>query len=174
MQIVFFSIFSILGIILILGFIMKKKYSISSETTINRSTSDVFNYVKELKNQENYSKWVMEDPNVKLEYSGIDGTIGFISKWESKMKNVGVGEQEITLIKENDYYEVEIRFEKPFKGVSRAKTTTELISENQTKVTTTFYTKTPFPMNIMVPFISKMLKQDMDGNMARLKTILES
>jgi hypothetical protein len=29
-------------------------------------------------------------------------------------------------------------------------------------------------MNVMVPFISKMLKKDMDGNMVRLKANLEA
>ena len=110
----------------------------------------------------------------KLNYIGEDGTIGFISQWESDLKNVGIGEQEITSIKENESYQVEIRFKKPFEGVSQAITTTEAISDTQTKVTTTFHTSTPFSMNVLVSFISKMLKNDMDGNMKRLKANLEA
>ncbi len=173
LQIILIAFSALIAIVFIAALFMKKNYSISTSILINRPKNDVFNYVKILKNQENYSKWVMSDPNVKLNYIGEDGTIGFISKWESDLKNVGIGEQEITSIKENDSYQVEIRFKKPFEGISQAITTTESISETQTKVTTTFHTRTPFPMNVMAPFISKMLKNDMDGNMSRLKANLE-
>jgi hypothetical protein len=173
-QIILLVISTLIAIVFIAALFMKKKYSISAEIIINQPKSDVFNYIKILKNQENYSKWVMDDPNAKLNYIGEDGTIGFISQWESNLKNVGIGEQEITDIKENEFYKVEIRFKKPFEGISQAITKTEAISENQTKVTTTFHTYTPFPMNVMVPFISKMLKTDMDGNMSRLKANLEA
>ena len=174
LQIILLAFSAIIALIFIAALFMKKVYTISASTVINRPRNDVFNYVKILKNQENYSKWVMADPNAKLNYIGEDGTIGFISQWESELKNVGIGEQEIMYINENDSYQIEIRFKKPFEGVSQAITTTEAISDNQTKVTTTFLTSTPFPMNVMVPFISKMLKKDMDGNMTRLKANLEA
>ena len=134
----------------------------------------VFDYVKYLKNQERYSKWVMADPNVKLTYTGTDGTVGFRAAWESADKNVGVGEQEIMSIQEGIGYDAEIRFEKPFKGISTANVTTEAMSSNQTKVTTTFNSKTPFPMNIMVPMIKKMLTKDMNQNSETLKRVLEN
>ena len=174
LQIILLSFSALIALVFIAALFMKKKYSISTSILINRSKNDVFHYVKILKNQENYSKWVMSDPNVKLNYIGQDGTIGFISQWESDLKNVGIGEQEITSIEENESYQVEIRFKKPFEGISQAITTTESISDTQTKVTTTFNTRTPFPMNVMVPFISKMLKNDMEGNMSRLKANLEA
>ena len=173
LQIILLVISALIALVFIAALFMKKNYSISASIIISRPKNDVFNYVKILKNQENYSKWVMADPNAKLNYIGEDGTIGFISQWESELKNVGIGEQEITDIKENESYQVEIRFKKPFEGVSQAITTTEAISDTQTKVTTTFHTRTPFPMNVMAPFISKMLKNDMDGNMTKLKTNLE-
>ncbi len=174
LQIILLAFSAIIALVFIAALFMKKDYTISASTVINCPINDVFNYVKILKNQENYSKWVMADPNAKLNYIGQDGTIGFISQWESELKNVGIGEQEIMYINENESYQLEIRFKKPFEGVSQAITTTEAISDNQTKVTTTFLTSTPFPMNVMVPFISKMLKKDMDGNMGRLKTNLEA
>ena len=36
------------------------------------------------------------DPNIKTDFRGTDGTVGFISAWDSNnIKNVGKGEQEI-------------------------------------------------------------------------------
>lgn len=116
----------------------------------------------------------MADPNAKLVYKGVDGTKGFIASWASEDKNVGVGEQEIKKIIPGEGYEVEIRFEKPFKGISQAQTMAKAISSNQTRVKTNFDTKTPFPMSIMIPMIKKMLLKDMNQNMVNLKRILES
>ncbi len=174
MLVVILSIFGIIiAAILLAALVMPKAYTISSSTVINRSQAEVFDFVKHLRNQEQYSKWVMADPNVQLTYTGTDGTVGFKAAWVSEDKNVGVGEQEITSIIEGKRYDVEIRFEKPMKGISQAHTTTEGIAENQTKVTTVFETETPFPFNVMVPLIKKMLQKDLDLNGATLKGVLE-
>ncbi len=165
---------AIIAIVLLVALLIKKDYNISSSITINKPKDEVFNYVKIIRNQEKYSKWVMADPNVKIKYKGTDGTVGFTSAWESELKNVGVGEQEITNIKDGERYDVELRFEKPFKGVSRAHTTTEALANGQTRVTTVFESTTPFPMSIMIPMIKNMLKKDMDENASNLKKILEN
>ena len=172
LQTIAIIIIVLVGLILLAASMMEKEYSLSSSILINRPQNVVFDYVKHLKNQERYSKWVMTDPNVKLTYTGTDGTVGFRAAWESADKNVGVGEQEIMSIQEGISYDAEIRFEKPFKGISTANVTTETVSSNQTKVTTTFNSKTPFPMNLMVPMIKKMLQKDMDTNSENLKRVL--
>lgn len=174
LKIILLVIVAIVAIALLAAAFMDKKFTITSEVVINAPRDSVFNYIKLLKNQEHYSKWVMMDPNVKLTYTGTDGTVGFKSAWESDNKNVGVGEQEITKINEGDGYEVEIRFKKPFEGVSTATNTTQSISETQTKYITTFYSSNPFPMNLMIPIIKNMLKKDMDENASNLKKILET
>lgn len=173
-QFILTTIAIIIAGILIIALFIKKDYSISSEIIINRPKGIVFDYIKIIRNQEKYSKWVMADPNVKLVYKGIDGTVGFISSWTSEMKNVGVGEQEVTAIKEGERIDMEIRFEKPFKGISTAITTVESVNENQTKYTNTFNTRSPYPMNIMSALMKKMLTKDMDETSARLKKVLES
>jgi len=171
-----YILFGVLGVLIffvVMALVMKKQYVISSEVIIKRSQADVFNYIIHLKNQEIYSKWVMMDPNVKLTYTGIDGTVGFKAAWSSAMRDVGVGEQEITKIIPGQGYYVELRFEKPFKAINYANTMVTAISENESKVVTTFNAKTPFPMNLMVPMITKMLKKDMETNGANLKKNLE-
>ena len=116
----------------------------------------------------------MTDPNIKLDYKGIDGTVGFISSWSSENKNVGVGVQEIKAIKEGERYDVELRFEKPFKATNQAYSTTIAMDSHHTKVTTIFSGSNPYPMNLMSFMIRKMLLKDMNKNMANIKSILES
>jgi hypothetical protein len=159
---------------LIIALFMKKEYSLSTEIIINKPNNIVFDYIKNIRNQEKYSKWVMTDPNVKIVYSGTDGTVGFISSWNSLDKSVGVGEQEIMALTEGEKLDMEIRFEKPFKGISTANTTTTAVGDNQTKYTNTFNTSMPYPMNIMAPMMRKVLQKDLDETSRRLKKVLES
>lgn len=172
-MIALYIVLAIVALILIVAALMPKSFDVSADIIIDRPVTEVFDFVKHLKNQEKYSVWVMADPNVKLEYKGVDGTLGFISSWSSNNKNVGVGEQEIKAINEGQRYDVELRFEKPFKATNQAYTTTTSLDGTRTKVTTTFNGGNPFPMNVMVPMIKGMLLKDLNKNMANLKRILE-
>jgi len=172
-MIILYALLALVALILLVAAIMPKAFSITSEVVIERPCAEVFNYVKTIKNQEKYSVWVMADPNIKIDYKGTDGTVGFISSWTSDNKNVGVGAQEITAIKDGERYDVELRFEKPFKATNYAYTATSAINSNQTKVTTVFQGSNPFPLNLMIPMIKKMLIKDMNQNFINLKRNLE-
>jgi len=163
----------LVAIPLIAAMFMEKEYSLTAEIVINRAQSDVFNYIRIIGNQRHYNKWVMADPHAKITTTGTDGTVGFISSWESQVKNVGVGAQEIIKIIDGQGYEAELRFEKPFKGVSRAVNMTTALTPTQTKVSFTFYSGNPYPMNLLVPMLKKMLLKDMNENCANLKKVLE-
>ena len=63
------------------------------EITIKKPRHEVFDYIKIPKNQENYNKWVMMDPNLKKDFRGTDGTVGFVFAWHGN-KQAGEGEQE--------------------------------------------------------------------------------
>ncbi len=173
-MIVLYILIALVALILLSAAIMPKSFTLSAEIVVQKPCQEVFNFVKQIKNQEKYSVWVMADPNIKIDYTGTDGTVGFISSWSSENKNVGIGAQEITAIKEGERYDVELRFEKPFKATNQAYTTTVPVDSNRTKITTTFMGSNPFPLNLMIPMIKKMLLKDMNQNFINLKGILES
>lgn len=172
-MIILYSLGFFILFLLIVAAIMPKTFTLSAEVIINKPVAEVFAFVKLIKNQEKYSVWVMADPNIKIVYTGTDGTVGFTSSWTSEDKNVGVGAQEIKSIKEGERYDVELRFEKPFKATNQAYTTTTVVDGNSTKVTTTFSGSYAFPMNLLIPFVKSMLLKDMNKNFANLKGILE-
>jgi len=161
-----------IALLLLIAFLIKKDYTIVSEVVIDKETDAVFNYIIHLKNQEQYNKWIVEDPDVKIVYTGTDAAVGFISAWESGKRDV-IGEQEITAILPGEGYTSELRFEKPFKGISHTKVIAAAITPKQTKVTTTFDTRTEFPMSAMIPLLKKMLLKDMNKTARNLKSVLE-
>lgn len=110
-MIVLYIVLALIALLLLTAAILPKTSTLTVSTVIDRPVREVFDYVKHLRNQKYYSVWVMADPDVKLTYTGEDGTVGFISSWSSENKNVGVGSQEITNIVEGQRYDVELRFE---------------------------------------------------------------
>ena len=165
---------AIIVLLLIIALFIKKEYTISREVTINKSSQEVFNYVKFIKNQDHFNKWVMADPNMKKVFTSTDGTIGFIYAWDSEDKNAGKGEQEIAGLSENKSIETVIRFEKPFEGTSYVKMTLDSLSENQTHVTWQMTGESKYPMNFMNLFMDSLLGNDMNTSLATLKNIIES
>ncbi len=164
---------SVVALLLIIALLVKKEFRLEKQVTINRPKQEVFNYLKLLKNQEQYSVWVMRDPNVKLTYTGTDGTVGATSAWESNDKNVGIGEQEIKKITDGESVEVEIRFKKPFEATNQALTTVSTTAGGQTTVSNTFYGRNKFPMNIMNLMMDRLVGKDMQTNLQNLKNNLE-
>lgn len=168
-------VLSILVLLLIIGMFVKKEYTIFCEVIINKPKTVVFDYIRLLKNQNEYSKWATMDPAMKKEFRGTDGTSGFVSAWDSDNKNVGKGEQEILKVAEGDRVDYEIRFIKPFESTSLASMSTLSVSENQTKVIWEFKGKMKYPMNLMLLFMNmeKMVGKDLDKGLQNLKIILE-
>jgi hypothetical protein len=162
----------LIALLLILALFMKKGYKTYRDVIINAPLQNVFEYVKHIKNQDNYNKWVMMDLNMKKDFKGTDGTVGFIYAWNGN-KEAGEGEQEIKTITEGKSIEMEIRFVRPFAGIAHAEMTTESVSNNQTKVSWSTASTMKYPLNIMLPILVKMMEKDMDTSLTTLKNILE-
>jgi hypothetical protein len=166
------GIVSLIALLLIIALFIPNDYTVSVSTTINKPKQVVFDYTKLVKNQEYYSIWVMQDPNVKMDYQGVDGTVGFKASWDSKDDNVGAGSQQITAISE-ERIDVDLHFERPMKSEAKASTLLEAISENQTKITAEFYGHSSYPMNLMNFMGAKYITEAETQNLANLKKILE-
>jgi uncharacterized protein YndB with AHSA1/START domain len=171
-----YAIIALILIVLLIGLFVKRDYAVERQITINKPKAEVFDYVKFLKNQNNYSVWAKADPNMKTTFTGTDATPGFVSAWESLDKNVGKGEQEITKIIDGERIDYELRFMEPMKTKNIAYMVTESESDNQTVVRWGFTGHINYPMNLMLLFINmdKAIGKDFQQGLDNLKTILES
>lgn len=165
----------LIAIPLLTALFVKKDYAVEREIVINKPKSEVFEYLKLLKNQDNFSKWATTDPDMKKTYTGNDGTVGFISAWNSTNKEVGVGEQEIKKITEGERIDYELRFIEPFESTENAYMTMDAIGENQTKVKWGFNGHMNYPSNIWLLFLNfeEMIGGDLQTGLEKLKTELE-
>jgi len=131
----------------IVAIFIPRSYTVSVSETINQPKQVVFDYIRLLDNQKKYSIWVMADPELKPEITGIDGTVGAVQRWNSKKEEVGEGEQEITSLT-TDRMDLDLRFKRPFKGTAKAAHLFKSVSENQTLITSEFYSNNAYPMNL--------------------------
>jgi len=153
---------------------MAKEIIVEKYVVINKPAPEIYNYLILLANQEKFSVWNMADPAKRVNYEGTDGTVGFIYSWDSKIKNVGAGSQEIKRLVEGKEIECELRFERPMKNVGTTKFTLEKVTENQTKVGWDFRGPTKFPMSLFKGIFQKMLGKDIAKSLENLKGILEA
>ena len=170
-----YILLGLIGLIIILALIAPKNYDVKRSIVVNRSLQDTFQYLKLIKNQDDWSPWKKKDPNMKQSHTGIDGTIGFVNRWEGN-KDVGIGEQEIINIIENERIDSQLRFFKPWKSESDAYLMTKEVDASKTEVTWGFSGVNKVPMNIMMLFFNmdKTVGKDFEEGLASLKDNLEA
>ena len=164
----------IVALILILAIIAPKTYDVSRSIEIEKPKKAVFENLRFLKNQDEWSPWNKKDPNMQKKLTGTDGEVGATSYWNGN-KDVGEGEQEITKIVDGERIESELRFLKPWKSTSDAYLVTEEIDKDKTKVTWGFSGKNKFPFSIMMLFMNmdKAVGKDFEEGLSSLKEVLE-
>ena len=169
-----YIILAIVAVIILLIAFAPRKYAVERSIVINRNRSDVFDYVKYIKNSENWSPWDEKDPDMKKEYRGTDGEVGFVPAWEGN-KQVGSGEQEIVSIVEGERVNSALRFFKPWKSESDAYLSLEDDGEG-TRVRWGFSGVNPIPFNVFMLFMNmdKAVGKDFEFGLNKLKSIMES
>jgi hypothetical protein len=161
-------------IALIAALFISKDMNVEKEVVIKKNKDVVFNYIKLIKNQNEYSVWNKMDTAMQQNFTGTDGTVGFVSSWEGNSK-VGKGSQTITAVKEGERVETELHFLKPWDSKAQAYFTTTAIDSTTTKVVWGMKSKMPYPFNLMKLFMNmeKMLGDDYAKGLASLKEVLE-
>lgn len=174
MTILICLILGVLAICLCLVIIAPKNFDINRSIVINKPLPEVFQYLKYMKNQDNWSPWKKKDPNMHQEFIGTDGEIGFTAKWQGN-KDVGEGEQEIINIEEHKIIESNLRFFKPWKSESKAYLKVEALTPNKTKVYWGFSGVNKIPTNVFFLFFNmdETVGKDFAEGLASLKQILE-
>lgn len=164
----------IIAVMLVVALVAPKEYAVEREVVINCPKEQVFEYVKSLRMQDEWSVWGDLDPDAVYTYTGVDGTVGFISAWEGN-KDVGKGEQEIINIVEGERVDFELRFVEPFASTADVYITTESLSESETLVKWGMSGKMPFPTNLFLLLMNmdKSIGKDFEQGLANLKMILE-
>jgi hypothetical protein len=162
----------IIALLLLMALFMKKEHYVSRDIIINAPRQKVFDYIKLLKNQDEFNKHAMTAPDRKREFKGTDGTVGYVYAWSGD-KNAGVGEKEIMNIIEGKRIETEIRFVKPMTATASIIMEIESLPGDQTRLSWSNAGTLNYPVNLFIPMMQKSVAKDMDSSLSTLKNILE-
>lgn len=170
-------IVSLIVLVLIIALFVEKEYDVNRSVNISKSNSEVFDYVKNLRNLDNYAVWQKKDPNVIQTYAGTDGEVGSKYTWASDHEEVGNGEQEVIAIDENKRVDFALRFKTPMEMEAQAYMLTKgHESGNSTDVTWGFKGESAYPWNFFMLFIDmdEQLGPDLQEGLDNLKVLMES
>lgn len=161
-------------LLLVLYLLAPATYDVSRTVEVRKAPEAVFDYLKYLRNQDDWSPWGQKDPDMKKGFRGTDGTVGAVSTWEGN-RQVGAGEQEITRIVSGQRIESQLRFLKPWKSTSDAYLEVEP-APGGSLIRWGFKGSNGFPMRLMMLFMSmdKMVGKDFEEGLSNLKARLES
>lgn len=172
----------ILGIVVVLAlavgvlsFILPTETTIEKSIVINVPKERAYEYLRVMKNQENWGPWYKADPDMRIVKKGVDGTIGYVVAWEGNHE-VGVGEQEIKALKQDERIDTELRFKEPMEGTAQAWFTTEETGANQTKVTWGMHSVSKPPFHVFCFIFNKltgMMDNMFEQGLNDLKAALE-
>lgn len=98
----------IIAIPLIVALFVPNESTSEGQVVIRKPQQEVFDYIKYVKNQDNFGVWQLSDPNMKTISEGEDGTVGFKYSWESE--KLGKGAQVITQIIDGESMESDMFF----------------------------------------------------------------
>jgi hypothetical protein len=170
------SIGIILTFILLAALFVKKEYVVERNILVFKPKQEIFDYVRYLKNQSDFSVWAKIDPEMQMRYRGTDGKVGFVSAWDSPVREAGKGEQEIVKLDEGNRIDYVVRFLKPMKSTDNAYFVFKTMQDSTTMVTWGFTGKINYPMNAMLLFMNMedMVGNDLEQGLYNLKEILEA
>lgn len=177
MKKILLALVGIIALVLLVAAVMPKDFKIEKEIVINKSPSQVFNYLKMVRNGNEWNPWMKKgvntDPSGVQTFKGEDGAVGFINSWSSDNKEIGVGEEEITAITADERIELELRLVKPYQAKHKVYFTTTSAGENKTKVTWTIEGRTDFPLNLLCFFKHNEVKDKFTLGLNNLKEVVE-
>jgi hypothetical protein len=166
----------LIGLILLIALFVEQDFHVERTVSIDKPSEEVFDYVRYLKNQDEFSVWNQADPNMQKSYSGTDGTVGFTYSWDSKNEDVGAGSQKITKITEGKRIDCDLQFREPYESNAKTYMETTAAGATSTTVTWAFDGTTPYPFNFFCLFMDMdaMIGKDLDTGLKNMKRILES
>lgn len=158
----------IIAIPLVVALFVPKEFNSERSIVIDKPKSQVFEYIRFVRNQDNFGVWQLSDPDLKYTEEGVDGTVGYKYSWDGEV--TGKGSQKIVEISSPDSIVTELDF-----GMGEpANSFFRLVeqSPSQTKVTWGMRGRSPYPLNVFSLIFD--IGKDFEQGLHNLKELLEN
>jgi hypothetical protein len=173
-MIIVYILVGLIVLLLLVAAAVGTKWKFEKSILIQASMDKVWPHINTFKASNEWSPWIGQDPNIRQQITGVDGTPGATYSWESNEKNVGAGSQTMQSITEQSEVVSQINFLRPIKG--KADGYIRIAPEGGgTRAVWGITSATPYPMNIIKLFgvIEKNLDRDFTKGLSKLKELSE-
>lgn len=166
----------VIGFITFIAFLhawSRKDYELSRTVIINRPKAEVYAYIRQLKNQQLWMPWFLNDPSFVIKFKGEDGKVGAASYWKGTNKVEGI--QKITKLQEGKLLETQLLFLRPYKSLSLNYMAVKELEPDRTKMVWGVKGVHRFPASVFMLFygMERAIGNDFDAGLINLKRILE-
>lgn len=110
LKILIFVVLGLIAIFVIVGLFLPSKMKVERSITIDAPPFYAFMQVDNLRNYNEWSPWLVMDPNMKIEYEGPASGVGAAYSWTSGDANVGIGKLTIAESKPYESIQTELQF----------------------------------------------------------------
>lgn len=165
----------LLAVVLVLGLIAPKEYTVERSVVIEAEPAYVWGFVSSLEASQEWSPWAELDTNQVVTFEGEPGSVGSKMTWKGNDK-VGEGSQVITEVEDGKEVETELTFVMPFgESVSNATVEVEEV-DGGTEVSWEFEGDMPYPMNAMLILtdMDAALGKDFERGLGYLKDLVDA
>lgn len=161
---------SLLALVLVVALLVDGSYQAEREKKVITNTQTTFDYLVNLKNQEDYISIFRQDPNIKIWYKGTIGKKGSKMCWSSKKKDIGRGEIEITKLNNNKKIVLEYRQFSGMRETHKLTISLKAIAKKNTLIHFEMSGDVPYPWKLLLLFDDKDKQYETDFEQ-RLKNI---
>lgn len=153
-----FFLLTLIIVVLVVLLFAKKNYTFEKTVSIKSDCSEVYNFLKFLKNQQKFNHWYIQNNNYTNIFLGEDGTPSAVFRWESDNYYLRSGKQTIKEMTYPESIQIDITTDKPY-NVSGAQFFYLSEQKGRTNLTWKINVRFPFPYNIV------MLSNDFEKNL---------
>ncbi len=174
MTLFFYTLIAIITFFAFLHAWASKEFDVSRTVVINRPKEEVFNYVRQLRNEHTWMPWFVEDFDGVLRYKGEDGKLDALLYWKGH-KFFKEGTQKIIKIHQGKIIETRFLIVSPMKTVVLDYKGLKEMDENKTKMVWGVKGGLTFPFSVLALLhpIEKAYGNDLEAGLKNLKTIME-
>lgn len=154
------------------AYLLPRNVIVERQITIDAAPEDVFEHISSLQAFTEWSPWQDRDPNMVMDFSGPESGVGNVMVWQSDVREVGNGRQEITALTQNQ----EVRTVLDFGDMGTAEAWWQLADANGA-TTITWGLDADMGNNPMGRWMGLMMDglvgADYDAGLLNLKTLVE-
>ncbi len=163
-------LFLIAGVLIYLA-TLPAEFSVQRSLRMNLDRRRVFSKVRDLRTWEDWSPWLLHEPDARLEYGPDPDQAGGWYSWDGQA--IGAGRLTQVRLEEPARIEQRIEFRRPFKSASDVWWEFAEAPEGGTEVTWGMRGRLPFLLRFLNGMMKQMLAQDFRLGLALLRATLD-